>query len=87
MTRIFTILLVAVFMALPSRAQDTPLRKYDVAPWSYEHVFVDYVKDYRSHLINSNGGQYVGQVDDRYALYGYGQYIYDYGDIVIGKFR
>lgn len=87
MTRIFTILLVAVFMALPSRAQDTPLRKYDVAPWSYEHVFVDYVKDFHSHMINSNGGQYVGQADNRYALYGYGQYINDSGDIVIGKFR
>ena len=77
MKRIFTILLSAVFMALPAKAQQTPLQKYDVAPWSFEHVFVDYVKDFHSHLINPNGGQYVGQADNRYALYGYGQYMND----------
>ena len=87
MTRIFAILLVAVFAALPSKAQHTPLLKYDVAPWTYEHVFLDYVKDFRSHLIDVGGGQYVGQVDDRHALCGYGQYINDAGDVVIGKFR
>lgn len=87
MKRIFTILLSAVFMALPAKAQHTPLQKYDVAPWSFEHVFVDYVKDFRSHLIDHGGGQYVGQVDDRYALCGYGQYINEDGDIIIGKFR
>jgi hypothetical protein len=74
-------------MVLHSEAQITPLYKYDVAPWSYEHIFMDYIKGFRSHLIDVNGGQYVGQVDDCYALYGYGQYINDAGDVVIGKFR
>lgn len=87
MIKIIAILLLSIFMVLHSEAQITPLYKYDVAPWSYEHIFMDYIKGFRSHLIDVNGGQYVGQVDDCYALYGYGQYINDAGDVVIGKFR
>lgn len=87
MKRTFLILFLLVVMVLPSQAQYTPLLKYDVAPWSYEHVFVDYIKNFSSRLIDVGGGQYVGQTDDRYALYGYGQFINDEGDVVIGKFR
>lgn len=87
MKRTFLVLLLFLVMLMPSQAQYTPLLKYDVAPWSYEHVFVDYVKDFSSRLIDVGGGQYVGQTDDRYALYGYGQFINDEGDVVIGKFR
>lgn len=87
MKRIFFIFLLSLLTQLQTSAQHTPLFKYEVAPWSYEHVFIDMVQDYRSALIDVNGGQYVGQTDKHYALYGYGHYINNYGDIIIGKFR
>lgn len=83
---IFAILLVAL-VALPSSAQYTPLVKYDVVPRSYEHVFLDYIKDFHVRLIDAAGGQYAGQTDGRLALYGYGQFINDSGDVIVGKFR
>lgn len=87
MKRIISVIFLAVLMALPSRAQYTPLVKYDVVPRSYEHVFVDYIKDFPVRLIDASGGQYVGQTDGRMALYGYGQFINDSGDVIVGKFR
>lgn len=87
MKRIVFAILLVVLVALPSGAQYTPLVKYDVVPRSYEHVFVDYIKDFRVRLIDASGGQYVGQADGRLALYGYGQFINDSGDIIVGKFR
>lgn len=70
-----------------SVAQSTPLVKYEVAPWSYEHVFLDHVQDYPARLIDLGGGQYVGQTARNHSLYGYGQYINESGDLIIGKFR
>lgn len=87
MKRILFIFLLSLQTLLQASAQHTPLLKYEVAPWSFEHVFIDMVQDYRSVLLDVNGGQYVGQADKYYALYGYGQYINNYGDIIIGKFR
>ncbi len=80
-------LVLAVTCAVSALAQFEPMVKYDVAPESYEHVFLDHVKDFRSHLIDVDGGQYVGQTDDKHALYGYGQFINNEGHLVIGKFR
>ncbi len=87
MKRTLTILAVAMVCAVSALAQSTPLAKYDVAPDSYEHVFLDHVKDFRSRLIDVGGGQYVGQTDDRHTLYGYGQFINNEGSLVVGKFR
>lgn len=68
-------------------AQTTPLIKYEVAPWSYEHIFLDQIEDNNSRVIDMGGGQYVGQTNRRHALYGYGQYINADGDVIVGKFR
>lgn len=87
MKRIISAILLVALVALPSSAQYTPLVKYDVVPRSYEHVFLDYIKDFHVRLIDAAGGQYAGQTDGRLALYGYGQFINDSGDIIVGKFR
>lgn len=87
MKRIISAILLVVLVALPSSAQYTPLVKYDVVPRSYEHVFLDYIKDFHVRLIDAAGGQYAGQTDGRLALYGYGQFINDSGDVIVGKFR
>ena len=87
MKRMFFASILCLLAIARTSAQRVPLAKYDVAPWTYEHVFLDMVQDYRSVLIDVNGGQYVGQANKRHALYGYGQYINDAGDIMIGKFR
>lgn len=87
MKRIISAILLVALVALPSSAQYTPLVKYDVVPRSYEHVFLDYIKDFHVRLIDAAGGQYAGQTDGRLALYGYGQFINDSGDVIVGKFR
>lgn len=83
---LFTCLLVISGLSL-TMAQHTNVWKYDVTPWPYDHVFLDYVKDFKCRLIDIAGGQYVGQTDSDFTLYGYGQYIRDDGDLIIGKFR
>lgn len=87
MKRIISAILLVALVALPSSAQYTPLVKYDVVPRSYEHVFLDHIKDFHVRLIDAAGGQYAGQTDGRLALYGYGQFINDSGDVIVGKFR
>lgn len=87
MKRYIFLVLYGILAFLPLHAQHTPILKYEVAPWAFEHVFLDYIKDFQSHLIDIGGGQYVGQTDNRFALYGYGQFINDEGDVIIGKFR
>lgn len=87
MKRTYLAILLLLSAALGASAQHTPLQKYDVVPLAYEHIFMDAVQDFPSVLIDMNGGQYVGQANKRYSLYGYGQYINDSGDFIIGKFR
>ncbi|MCM1373249.1 MAG: hypothetical protein NC113_09930 [Bacteroides sp.] len=87
MKRVFAILVFALLCGVPALAQSVSMSKYDVAPEVYEHIFLDHVQDFRSMLIDIDGGQYVGQVDGRHALYGYGQFINNEGHLVIGKFR
>lgn len=86
-----TILLFAALLCGVSplaMAQRSPMpSRYDVAPEAYEHVYLDLVQDFRSMLIDVGNGQYVGQVDGHHILYGYGQFINNDGNTVIGKFR
>lgn len=72
---------------LLTKAQQTPLQKYEIAPAHYEHVFLDKVEDYPSRLTTSDGGQYLGQTDDRIGIYGYGTFISNDGTQRTGQFR
>ncbi|MBR5466148.1 MAG: hypothetical protein IKU79_01880 [Bacteroidaceae bacterium] len=87
MKRIIFIFILCVFTVSLTKAQYTPLKKYEVAPSAYEDVFLDYVSDFQSRILSISGGQYVGQIDYRHSLYGYGQYVSDGGDMILGKFR
>ncbi len=87
MKKTLSMLVCALFCGMSALAQSTPLSKYEVAPEAYEHIFLDHIMDFRSRLIDVSGGQYVGQTDDKHALYGYGQFINNDGCLVIGKFR
>lgn len=87
MKQIFSIFLVSLLCAMPAWGQTTTMTRYDVAPAQYEQVFLDLICDFRSTLIDVEGGQYVGQVDANHELYGYGQFINNDGHLVIGKFR
>lgn len=87
MKKTVIILFYFLFRGLSAFAQSAAIARYDVAPAIYEHVFLDLVQDFRSKLIDVNGGQYVGQVDEHHTLYGYGQFINNDGYLMIGKFR
>ena len=56
-------------------AQRTPIEKYEIAPASYEHVFLDHVEYFPCRTINVTDNQYLGQVDKNEKLYGYGMFI------------
>ena len=79
--------LILSLITISSYAQYTPLFKYEVAPAAFEHIFLDHIKDFRAATISTGTGQYVGQTNELHSLYGYGQYITDDGNIIIGKFR
>jgi hypothetical protein len=79
--------LILSLITLSSYAQYTPLFKYEVAPTAFEHIFLDHIKDFRAATISTSTGQYVGQTNELHSLYGYGQYITDDGNVIIGKFR
>ena len=72
---------------LPVKGQTTPLVKYEIAPWNWEHVYLDLVQDNTSRVIDLGEGQYVGQMSNKHTLYGYGQFINNSGDVIVGKFR
>ncbi len=86
MRKFLTILL---FYTLPMLlcAQRTPVEKYDLAPASYQNVFLDHVEYFPSKIITTNSGQYVGQVDFNNRLYGYGMFINNDGSQIVGMFR
>lgn len=87
MKRILLVFLLVFCIGLSAFSQHTPMVKYEIAPWSYEHVFMDLVQEFNVSMIDVSGGQYVGQTNGRNALYGYGQFISDTGNEIIGKFR
>ncbi len=87
MKRPLATLFLALLCGVSVYGQQVSMTRYDVAPGVYEHVYLDHVKDFHSMLINVDGGQYVGQVDDHNTLYGYGQFINNNGHLMIGKFR
>ena len=87
MKKTLTILFLFLFSGLSVYAQSAARARYDVAPAIYEHIFLDLVQDFHIRLIDIDGGLNVGQVDDHHTLYGYGQFIYNNGYLVIGKFR
>lgn len=68
-------------------AQITPIEKYEIAPSAYEQIFLDQISKYKSKVIDTAFGQYVGQLDNLNQLYGYGMLINLDGSRVIGKFR
>ena len=80
----FTILAVC---SLYCSAQITPIEKYEIAPSAYEQIFLDQIGKYKSKVIDTAFGQYVGQVDNLNQLYGYGMLINLDGSRVIGKCR
>jgi len=86
MKRTWIICLMAV-CTLCCSAQITPIEKYEIAPGDYEQVFLDQISKYRSRVIDTAFGQYVGQVDHLNQLYGYGMLINLDGSRIIGKFR
>lgn len=86
MKRYSLVYLLWAFMVLPVWSQHIPLSKYDVVPSMYENVYLDHVTDFQSAVLSISGGQYVGQVDSRLSLYGYGQYVSDSGEMIVGKF-
>lgn len=88
MKKVLAILVCALLCGASALAQKVSVpARYDVAPEAYEHVYLDLVQDFRSMLIDVGEGQYVGQVDGHNILYGYGQFINNDGNTVIGKFR
>ncbi|MBO5181426.1 MAG: hypothetical protein J6B92_06020 [Paraprevotella sp.] len=72
---------------LGTKAQQTPLQKYEIPPAEYQHVYLDHVEYFNASLINSDNGQYVGQTDSDGHIYGYGSYISNEGNQRIGLFR
>ena len=68
-------------------AQSTPLEKYEIAPSSFENVFIDYVKTNSSRIVNVADNQYLGQVNRDHKFYGYGMFVNGDGSTITGKFR
>ncbi len=85
MRTFFLLLLTAA--ALNIAAQSTPHLKYEIAPADFEHVFLDHVSPYKSRLLSTESGQYVGQTDRDGRIYGYGSFISNEGNQRIGQFR
>ena len=52
-----------------------------------QHVLLDHIDGFDSHLISSATGQYVGQTDDGHLLYGFGSYLDNNANQRIGLFR
>lgn len=83
----FLILNFSFLIFSSALAQRTPLEKYEIAPASFEQVFIDHVEGFPSKIINIAENQYLGQVSKDNRLYGYGMFINGDGSQIIGKFR
>ena len=70
-----------------ARAQQTPMMKYEIAPASFQHIYIDHIQDIPSKTINYGANQYLGQVNRYGTLYGYGMFINGDGSQIIGQFR
>ena len=55
-----------------ARAQQTPMVKYEIAPASFQHIYIDHIQDFPSKTIDYGANQYLGQVSRNGSLYGYG---------------
>lgn len=86
MKRTLTMMAMAVCTLFCS-AQITPVEKYEIAPGAYEQVYLDQISQYKSKVIYTPNGEYVGQVDSSNRPYGYGILVYADGSHTIGKFR
>ena len=84
-----TLVLFLVLFVAPNAAtaQRTPIEKYEMAPATFENVYIDHIKDFPCRIINMADNQYLGQVDKQGKLYGYGMFINGDGSQIIGKFR
>ena len=89
MKRISFLIFTSALLLFSSQthAQRTPIEKYELAPASYEHVFIDHVMGIPSRIISIGADQYLGQVTKDGKFYGYGRFINDDGSEIIGKFR
>lgn len=76
---------LVTYAAVP--AQHTPLVKYEIAPAAFEHVYLDLVSYFPVSLATSDKGQYLGQVDGKHVIYGYGSFINNDGSQRVGQFR
>lgn len=81
------ILLLAFLLPLCAQAQETLLQKYEHAPHAYQEVYLDMIENNLSQTITTASGQYVGQVDSKGILYGYGMFVNNDGSQMIGQFR
>lgn len=72
---------------LAGYAQYTPIVKYQYAPSAYQNVFLDYVANNVASIINTYSGQYVGQVDSKGLLCGYGMFVNNDGSTIMGQFN
>lgn len=72
---------------LACSAQITPVEKYEITPGAYEQVYLDQICRYKSKVIDTPSGQYVGQVDSENRPYGYGMLVDADGSYTVGKFR
>jgi len=68
-------------------AQRTPLEKYEIAPASFEHVYIDHVRLNPSRTVTIGDNQYLGQVNRDHQFYGYGMFVNGDGSTITGKFR
>ena len=89
MKRILIFLIIQCLFSIDNclQAQRTPVEKYEIAPASYEQVFIDHVLDFSSRTIDVGNNQYLGQVNKEGKLYGYGMFINSDGSQIVGKFR
>ncbi|MBQ0049992.1 MAG: hypothetical protein KBT12_07145 [Bacteroidales bacterium] len=83
---IYTALYTLLF-SLSATAQETLLQKYEYAPQAYQEVYIDMIEHNPCRTITTSNGQYVGQVDSKGALYGYGMFVNNDGSQIIGQFR
>ncbi len=87
MKRLLLFLCLELLFALQGMAQKTPVEKYEIAPASFEHIYLDHIQNFPSKTIDIGPNQYLGQESKDGMLYGYGMFINGDGSQIIGKFR
>ncbi len=82
--------ILSLLLMLPLVAfaqQDSLLQKYIEVPDIYQEIYLDCIENNPSTIITTNTGQYIGQVDDKDRLYGYGMFVNNDGSQITGAFR